>query len=119
MAPLAAELWLCWHSLPCPAECQKAQAGAAGRSVRSSLAFWVQGGRLAGLQQGMGASLWLWWAERGRTWVFEGLVEGTGPLLELEMGRKTLAGVPVYRGGHSRPGGLSQGQPSWKQASLC
>lgn len=50
---------------------------------------------LAGLQQGMGGSLW---AERGRTWVFEILVEGAHPLLVLEMGRKASARVLMCGG---------------------
>lgn len=77
------------------------------------------GGGRQGCSKAWGGSSWLRWAERGRTWVFEGLVEGAGPLPELELWRKALAGVPVCGGGRSLPGGLLQGRPGWKQAFLC
>lgn len=90
VAPLTAELQPRRHSSLGPAEWQRAQAGAAGRSGRGSLAFWVQSGGWQGCSKAWGGRLW---GERGRTWVFEDLVEGAYPLLVLEMGRKALARV--------------------------
>lgn len=85
MAPLIVELWPCKHSSLCLTERQRAPAGAAGKLGRGSLVW--------GTEQGTGraaAKHWeqpgLQWVERDRTRLFEGLVEDTCRVLELENG---------------------------------
>lgn len=83
VAPLIVELWPCRHSSLCLTEWQRAPAGAAASWAEAA---W-RGGQsrgLAGLQQSSGNS-WGCSGWRG-TRLFEGLVEDTCPVLELENG---------------------------------
>lgn len=87
----------------------------AGRAEAACLAGHRWG--LAGLQQGMGGSPWPRWAEGGRTWVFEGLVEGGWSSARAGDREKGLGRGPSVCG-RTLPAWGFVARPAWLEAGV-